>query len=147
MKFLFLFLLAGSNLLFTDWHPDFETAKKLASSNGKYILLNFSGSDWCAPCIKLRQEVFGSKEFEQIAANSLELYDADFPRKKKNQLPTEQQALNNTIADQYNPKGNFPYTLLLNADGKVLKEWNGYYYNMTPEAFAAQVKMLTDKVQ
>jgi len=83
MKFLFLFLLTGSNLLFADWRPDFETARTLAKTNGKYILLNFSGSDWCAPCIKLRQEVFGSREFEQIAHNSLELYDADFPRKKK----------------------------------------------------------------
>ncbi len=126
MKLLFLFLLAGSNLLFTQWHPDYDSAQKQAKANGKYILLNFSGSDWCAPCIKLRQEVFGSPEFEQLANNSLELYDADFPRKKKNQLSKELQQSNEALAEKYNPLGKFPYTVLLTADGKVVKAWDGY---------------------
>jgi len=29
------------------------------------------------------------------------------------------------LAEQYNPTGIFPYTLLLDADGKVLKSWQG----------------------
>ena len=31
------------------------------------------------------------------------------------------------LADKYNPKGIFPYTVLLNSDGTVLKSWEGYY--------------------
>ena len=143
MKLLFLFLLAGSNLLFSDWHPDFETARKLAKSNGKYILLNFSGSDWCAPCIKLRQEVFGSKEFEQLASNSLELYDADFPRKKKNQLSKELQQSNDALAEKYNPLGKFPYTVILTPDGKVVKAWEGYPDNNST-LFIEQLKSVCD---
>src|SRR4051812_18053256 len=143
MKFLFLFLLAGSNLLFAEWHPDFDSAQKQAKANGKYILLNFSGSDWCAPCIKLRQEVFGSKAFEQIANNSLELYDADFPRKKKNQLSKELQQSNDALAEKYNPLGKFPYTVLLTADGKVVKAWEGYPDNNST-LFLEQLKSVCD---
>ena len=29
------------------WIEDFEAAKKEAAASGKYILLAFSGSDWC----------------------------------------------------------------------------------------------------
>lgn len=143
MKFLFLFLLAGSNLFFTDWHPDFETARKEAKATGKYILLNFSGSDWCAPCIKLRQEVFGSREFEQLATNSLVLYDADFPRKKKNQLSKELQQSNDALAEKYNPLGKFPYTVILTADGKVVRAWEGYPDNNST-LFIEQLKSVCD---
>jgi thioredoxin-related protein len=143
MKLLFLLLLAGSNLLFTEWHPDFETARKLAKTNGKYILLNFSGSDWCTPCIKLRQEVFGSRGFEQLANSSLELYDADFPRKKKNQLSKELQQSNDALADKYNPLGKFPYTVILTAEGKVVKAWDGYPDNNST-LFIEQLKSVCD---
>jgi thioredoxin-related protein len=143
MKFLFLFLLAGSNLFFTEWHPDFASAQKQANANGKYILLNFSGSDWCAPCIKLRQEVFGRKEFEQIANNSLELYDADFPRKKKNQLSKELQESNDSLAEKYNPLGKFPYTVVLTPEGKVVKAWEGYPDNNST-LFIEQLKSVCD---
>src|ERR1044072_5198548 len=111
MKFLFLLILTGSNLFFSEWQPEFETARKLARENGKYILLNFSGSDWCAPCIRLHKEVFNSAEFELLAKRSLVLYDADFPRKIKNQLPKELVQRNEALAEKYNPLGKFPYTV------------------------------------
>ncbi|HYK47976.1 MAG TPA: thioredoxin family protein, partial [Parafilimonas sp.] len=40
----------------TSWQTDFETAKTQARSENKLILLNFSGSDWCGPCIRLHKE-------------------------------------------------------------------------------------------
>lgn len=44
---------------------------------------------------------------------------------KKNQLSAELKKENAALADQYNPKGLFPYTLLLNPEGKILKAWEG----------------------
>ena len=44
---------------------------------------------------------------------------------KKNQPSADVKKENAALADQYNPKGLFPYTLLLNADGKILKTWEG----------------------
>lgn len=143
MKFLFLLLLTGSNLFFADWQPEFETARKLAKENNKYILLNFSGSDWCAPCIRLHKEVFASPEFEQIAKSSLVPYNADFPRNKKNRLSKELQQRNEALADKYNPLGKFPYTVILTADGKVIKAWEGYPNNNSAH-FIEQIKSVCD---
>ncbi|MEC3875878.1 thioredoxin family protein [Chryseobacterium salviniae] len=103
-----------------------ETAKKTAAENKELILLNFSGSDWCVPCIKLHKNIIETEDFKKLQADHVILYlNADFPRNKKNQLSAELKKENAALADQYNPKGLFPYTLLLNADGKVLKTWEG----------------------
>ncbi|MHA8075898.1 thioredoxin family protein [Aquirufa sp. TARAVU-A1A] len=109
-----------------SWMGDFSQAQKDASTQQKLILLNFSGSDWCGPCIKLKHDVFESEAFGQYAQNKLVLVRADFPRLKKNQLPTDQQARNDQMAERYNPNGKFPLTVLINSQGKVLREWEGY---------------------
>lgn len=123
----------------TDWHNNMQEAKQIAQKEHKHILLNFSGSDWCGPCIRLHDEIFGNTTFKQMADTQLVLVNADFPRKKKNQLSAQQQEINNKIADQYNPQGKFPYTLLLDANGKVLKDWEGLP-NETPESFTIEVR-------
>jgi thioredoxin-related protein len=109
-----------------EWHHNLNEAKQIAAKEHKLILLNFSGSDWCGPCIRLHKEVFTQLSFQKIAEQNLVLVNADFPRNKKNQLPPAQQKLNDAMADQYNPKGAFPYTLLINANGKIIKEWDGF---------------------
>lgn len=111
---------------FTNWHYNLDEAKQLAATEHKYILLNFSGSDWCGPCIRMHKEIFNDSAFEQFANLNLVMVNADFPRNKKNQLSKEQQALNDKMADEYNKEGAFPYTVLLDANGKVLKAWEGY---------------------
>ena len=108
-----------------EWLSDLHKASDIARNQKKLILLNFSGSDWCAPCVRLKKEILQSPEFNVVAA-SLVLVNADFPRNKRNQLSKEQQRLNDELADRYNSSGKFPYTLLLNADGKVLYAWDGF---------------------
>lgn len=103
-----------------------ETAKKTALENKELILLNFSGSDWCIPCIKLHKNIIETEDFKKLETENVIVYlNADFPRNKKNQLSAELKKENASLADQYNQKGIFPYTLLLNAEGKVLKTWEG----------------------
>jgi thioredoxin-related protein len=109
-----------------EWQHNLEDAKKKADTDHKYILLNFSGSDWCGPCIRMRREIFESEVFKKMADTELVLVNADFPRNKKNQLPESQQKINDEMAEMYNRKGIFPYTLLLNSQGKVLKTWEGF---------------------
>src|SRR5436305_1882226 len=142
MKVLIAFLLPFT-ISMTGWHSNLQEAQEIARKEHRHILLNFSGSDWCGPCIHMHKEIFGSTVFMQFANEKLVLMNADFPRQKKNQLPPKQQEMNDALADKYNPKGNFPYTLLLNADGKVLKEWNGLP-NTTSEAFTQEVKEIVD---
>jgi thioredoxin-related protein len=128
------------------WRYNLREAEDLAKKEHRHILLNFSGSDWCGPCILLRKEIFDSPEFLQMADSALVLVNADFPRKKKNQPSPGQQRLNNEIADRYNPQGQFPLTLLLNADGKVLKQWEGNP-GLKPAAFSAEIKENIDADQ
>ena len=137
MKFLFAFLFITLMSGGTDWLTNFDEAKRTALQEHKLILLNFSGSDWCGPCIKMKKEVFENDSFRQLAQEKLVLLRADFPRQKKNQLPLDLVAHNEKLADKYNPDGKFPLTLLLDADGKVVKQWDGY-------AFASQDKFITD---
>lgn len=108
-----------------QWEPNFEQAKKLAKEKNELILLNFSGSDWCVPCIGLRKEFLESEVFSEFSSKNLILVNADFPRRKKNEVSSEQNKRNEALAEQYNKNGVFPLTLLLNSEGKVLKTWEG----------------------
>jgi thioredoxin-related protein len=123
------------------WVGDFNAAKTEAAQKHKLILINFSGSDWCGPCIRLRKEILESAAFESYAADNLVLVRADFPREKKNQLSKEQVKLNEALADKYNADGKFPYTLLVDENGKILHDWDGFP-NETPEQFIAQINSI-----
>ncbi|HEV2354498.1 MAG TPA: thioredoxin family protein [Puia sp.] len=125
------------------WHYNLDEARKLAEQQHKHILLNFSGSDWCGPCIMLRKEILDNPEFLAMADTSLVLVNADFPRSKKNQPTQQQQALNDAMADKYDPQGKFPYTLLLNAEGKVIRTWEGMP-DKKPADFATEVRSAID---
>ena len=137
------FILLPFVFLTSQWHHDLNEAKQIAQKEHKYILLNFSGSDWCGPCIEMHKVIFDNESFETFAQSNLVLVNADFPRRKKNQLSSQQQKLNNAMADQYNPQGKFPYTLLLDANGKILKVWDGFP-GIKPEEFQNQIKSIID---
>ncbi|WP_080056223.1 thioredoxin family protein [Spirosoma aerolatum] len=123
-----------------NWQLNFDQAKTEATQTHKLILLNFSGSDWCGPCIKLKKTIFESDEFNQFATDNLILVRADFPRLSKNQLDAKQTAHNEALAEKYNRQGKFPLTVLLNAEGKVLKEWDGYPQSMTISSFIESIQ-------
>jgi len=69
---LWMTLVAGGS-----WLTDINQAKTTAQQEHKLILLNFSGSDWCAPCIKMKKEVFESAAFLAKADQRLVLLRAD----------------------------------------------------------------------
>ncbi|MBN9385545.1 MAG: thioredoxin family protein [Chitinophagaceae bacterium] len=126
-----------------QWHVNMQEAMDIAQKEHRYILLNFSGSDWCGPCILLRRDVLDAPVFTAFADTTLVLVNADFPRMKKHQLSKEQQEQNDHLADQYNPRGKFPLTLLLNADGKVMQQWEGNP-SLTPAEFRARIRSAID---
>jgi thioredoxin-related protein len=135
-----LFVLTLANTTPNEWGKNFEQAKTEATQNNKRILINFSGSDWCIPCIKMKKDVFETTKFMEYAQQHLILVRADFPRLKKNQLDKAQVKINEALADRYNAEGEFPMTVLTDATGKVLKTWHGYA-GMSPEKFIAEVEL------
>jgi len=136
-------ILSILSISFINWHLNLDEAKQLAKKEHRHILLNFSGSDWCGPCIRMHKEIFESDVFKKMSDMDLVLLNADFPRTKKNQLSPKQQELNNAIADKYNSKGSFPLTVLLDENGKVLKEWDGFPKEKLDE-FVDEIKSAID---
>ena len=128
---------------FTKWEPDFATALQTAKEKHCLILLNFSGSDWCGPCIRMRKEIFENDIFLKMSDDNLVLVNADFPRNKKHQLSKSLITQNEMLADKYNSNGLFPCTLLINTEGKVIKVWNGLP-NENAAEFTTEIKAICD---
>ena len=126
-----------------QWETDFGKARKTAEDEHKLILLNFSGSDWCGPCILFTKEYLGNAAFAAIADKDLVLVNADFPRKSKNRLSPELTKANEALAERYNKEGVFPFTLLLDAKGNVVRTWAGKPKE-SPEEWATQLKTAID---
>lgn len=141
MKLITMFLLL--TVLPINWESDFNNAKKIAKEKNELILLNFSGSDWCGPCIITRRDYLENQSFTNMANKNLVLVNADFPIKKKNIGTPEQVKRNEELAEIYNKEGSFPLTLLLDANGKVLKSWHGKP-EMTPDEWTAEIKAICD---
>lgn len=143
MKNLLFITLCFTRMSFTIWQPNFETAKQIAKEKHQLILLNFSGSDWCGPCMRMRKEILENDVFSKMADTTLVLVNADFPRNKKNQLDKGIQKQNEALADKYNPEGKFPFTLILDANGKVIKSFDGLPTENAAQ-FTRQIKNICD---
>ena len=140
-----LFLLGVLILAQLVYAGNWDDTKAQAKQENKLILLKFSGSDWCGPCIQLQKVIFDDPVFEQFAHEKLVLFKADFPRLKKNQLPKEQQAINDQLAETYNPEGEFPCMILIDAQGNTLRKWHGYDKKHTAQDYMADVNAFINK--
>lgn len=99
-----------------EWNTDFGQASSNALKTGRYMLVDFSGSDWCGWCIKLDKEVFSTKEFKTYAKKELVCVLADFPRTKK--LDPELKKQNEALASKYGVQG-FPTVIILSPEGEL----------------------------
>lgn len=104
------------------WLTDFEAAKKLAKDKNLLLLVDFTGSDWCGWCVKLKSEVFDKPEFKAEAPKNFVLVELDFPRQKE--LPENLKKQNEKLKNRYKIQG-FPSILLLDAGGEMIAK-TGY---------------------
>ena len=133
-------MMNSARLSAQEWRTDWDTAKVEAEQANKKLILVFSGSDWCIPCIKLEKEIWENSSFIQYAEQHYVLFRADFPKRKKNKLPETIQHLNDRLASEYNPKGYFPLVVVLDTQGKVKGQLG--YEKLTPEAYIALIEQL-----
>ncbi|MCF7837461.1 MAG: thioredoxin family protein [Candidatus Marinimicrobia bacterium] len=98
-----------------QWETDFEKAQAMAKASNRYLLLDFSGSDWCGWCIKLEEEVFSKKEFKKYADDHLVCVLIDFPRRKA--LKKNLQEQNEMLAKKFGIRG-YPSVIILSPDGE-----------------------------
>jgi thioredoxin-related protein len=113
------------------WSNDYAAAVK----TGRPVLLNFTGSDWCVWCHRLRDEVFQTAFFAQYAAESLALVELDFPRKKS--LSPELKKQNDGLAQKFGVD-SYPTIILLGPDGQELARLG--YMQGGPKTFVRELK-------
>jgi len=123
----FLLLLVAALLISpafaNGWGDDYKAALATAAKENKKVLLDFTGSDWCGWCIKLKKETFDQPAFKDYADKNLVLVEIDFPQ-GKSQSPAV-KAQNNSLQEQYKVQG-FPTLVVLDPQGKVIKQQSGY---------------------
>lgn len=104
------------------WLEDFDAAKKTAAATGKLILVDVTGSDWCAPGQQMEAEVFSRPAFAAVADRYV-LLRLDYPKSipQTEQLKTQ----NKRLAEQY-PFDGVPTYFLLDSQGQAYGKYVGY---------------------
>ncbi len=114
-----------------EWMTDFEAAKAKAAAENKAVLVDFTGSDWCGWCIRLRKQVLDTPAFEAYAKDKFVLLEVDLPQNPK--FDRAQLQRNQQLCDQYGVTG-FPTVLVLTPKGDVVGGFNGAVANTTAAA-------------
>ena len=122
----------------TIWHDSFEAARQQALVSGKPILADFTGSDWCSWCVKLRKDVFNKAEFEEWARENVVLLELDYPQ--RSHQAEEIKVQNEKLASLYRID-SYPTVVLLDAQGNQLARTG---YQRDPAAF---IESLQSQVQ
>jgi len=136
-----MFLLFTGFVSAGDWETDFDKAMKQSAKEGKPMLVNFTGSDWCGWCIKLEKEVFSTKEFKTWAKKNVILVKLDFPRKSKQ--TAKEKARNKELSKKYAVRG-FPTILFIDGKGKTVGK-SGYMRG-GPSAWTKSAEGILKKV-
>jgi thioredoxin-related protein len=140
-RFLLFFLMAwtsqaawGQGL---EWFTDVQLAQEKAKRENKLVLLDFTGSDWCGWCIKLKHEVFDLPEFAGYAQAKLVLVEVDFPHHKA--MAQMQKQANAQLAKAHHVTG-YPTILVLSPEGQRLGRLG--YVPGGPSAFIAKLEAI-----
>jgi thioredoxin-related protein len=132
-----VFLLAASTVFASDgWQTNYKTALEQAAKENKPVLLDFTGSDWCGWCIKLKTETLSQPAFKSFARKNLILVEVDFPKGKHQ--PDDVKAQNTELQQKFDVHG-FPTLVLLDSQGKEIAR-NAGFLPGGPKALIAWVK-------
>ncbi len=123
-----------------EWHSDFALAKKEAEFSGKYVMLYFSGSDWCKPCIQLNHNILETETFSNYVKGSFVPVKLDFPKMKKNKPSRKKVVHNEDLADKFNPNGVFPLLVFLDNNDEMIG-FTGFT-NVSPHAYVSIIKKI-----
>jgi len=121
-----------------EWLTDVPAAQAKAAAENKLVLLDFTGSDWCGWCMRLKAEVFSQKEFEAFARENLVLVEIDFPHRTAQ--TAELKRANEALARQFGIQG-YPTIILLDHPGRRVGQLG--YMPGGPGPFIAEIQKLS----
>lgn len=107
------FAIAATATAGAGWMTDIDAALAKAKTEKKDVLVEFTGSDWCPPCIMMDKKVFSKKKFTDAASKKFILVKIDIPNKDK-----ELKKRNVKVMRKYNVNGVPTVLLFDHADGK-----------------------------
>ena len=107
-----------------DWMTDIDSAVKVAKEKNKAVLVEFTGSDWCPPCIMMDKKVFSQSSFVSKASEDFILVKIDIPRSNP-----ELSEKNSKVLNKYKVQG-VPTVILMDKEGK---EFNRFSASQFPE--------------
>jgi thioredoxin-related protein len=109
------------------WSTDLGKALERAKAEKKSVLVEFTGSDWCPPCIAMRKNVFSKKEFVDAASKKFILVELDFPKGDKAVAKK-----NEPLAEKYKIE-SFPTVMLLSPEGKEFTRFSAALFPKTED--------------
>lgn len=130
------------------WLVNLDEAYAISKKTGKPIMANFTGSDWCGWCKRLKANVFVHDEFKQWAEKNVVLLELDFPRSFK--IPAEIQQQNQSLQSAFQVQG-FPTVWVFdlekdNASNQYSISAHGKTgYTATPKEFIDGVNQMLGK--
>ena len=130
-------VLAASTVFASEgWQTNYKAALAQAAKEGKPVLLDFTGSDWCPACKLIDQEIFSQAEFKKFAEKNLILVEVDSPMGKTQSAAIGEQ--NESLKAKYHVFG-YPTLVLLDSRGKEITR-NVGYISGGPKAFISWVE-------
>ncbi len=122
----------------SGWGEDFAAAQKTAAAGDKFILLAFSGSDWCFYCVQMEKDIYSNKQFIREAKKNFELLMIDSPQNQDILSPLAKRQ-NPGLLKKYRVRG-FPCSVIVHPDGTEVKR----FYGCPEEGLDAFLQSLKD---
>lgn len=123
-----------------EWTTSLPDAQQKAKAEGKLVMMDFTGSDWCPWCIKLNKEIFSQPEFVAYAQKNIVPVEIDFPNHKEQSA--ELKRTNEQLQQKYKIEG-YPTVIVLDSTGKKVGELG--YQPGGPKPFIAALEKLRKK--
>lgn len=133
-----LLVLSGSAVAAEGWMTNVDEALEKAKKDKKPVMVEFTGSDWCPPCIMMEKKVFSKPEFSTKASEKYILVKIDIPKGDK-----ELSKKNQKVLKKYKVRG-VPTVVLFDQDGKEFDRFTAAQYPEV-EKFLAHLNEALEK--
>jgi thiol-disulfide isomerase/thioredoxin len=114
------------------WLAEYEQAQAAAQREGKDLLIDFGGSDWCGPCQWLKNKILSRPEFGQRAAKHFVFLDIDDLARKP--MPAGRKERYRKLQERFGVEA-FPTVILATADGRPYARTTYHPSITTPAAY------------
>lgn len=132
--------LSGPATLLADdpavWYRDYASAARAAQTEGKKLLIVYTGTDWIEICQKFHDEILTQPSFIGALSGRFVLLKLEYP--EDDVIPREEAAEKIFLREAYMVRG-YPSIVLTEAGGRPFG-LNGYQA-LGPSEYAAQIRL------